>query len=85
MLRFSHWVVPTGRAVRREGGNRQRIAQPGEHRGGDGFDEVRRGVRDHRRAHWAAGVDRLQRISVSAARVAPSACQLRSTISALLL
>ena len=40
---------------------RQRIAEPGQHRGGDRFDEIRRGVGDHRRAVRTAGVHRLER------------------------
>ncbi len=35
MLRFSQRVVPMGGAVRRQSGNRQRIAEAGQHRGGD--------------------------------------------------
>ena len=37
------------------------IAEPGQHRGGDRFDEIRRGVGDHRRAVRTAGVHRLER------------------------
>ena len=48
-------------AVRRQGGDRQRIAETGQHRGGDRFDEIRRGVGDHRRAVRTAGVHRLER------------------------
>ncbi len=61
MLRFSQRVVPMGGAVRRQSGDRQRIAEAGQHRGGDRFDEIRRGVGDHRRAVRTAGVHWLER------------------------
>ncbi len=48
-------------AVRRQSGDRQRIAEAGQHRGGDRFDEIRRGVGDHRRAVRTAGVHWLER------------------------
>ena len=48
-------------AVRRQGGDRQRIAEAGQHGGSDRFDEIRRGVGDHRRAVRTAGIHRLQR------------------------
>ena len=48
-------------AVWRQGGDGQRIAQACQHRGGDGFDKIRRGVGDHRRAAGALAVNRLQR------------------------
>ena len=45
--------------VRRQGGDRKRIAEPGQHGGGHGFDEIRRGVGDDRRAVRAVGIDLL--------------------------
>lgn len=81
MLRFSQRVVPMGRAVRRQGRDRQRIAEPGQHRGGDRFDEIRRGVGDHRRAVRLLAFTGWSGTSASDSRARASACQLRSTSS----
>ncbi len=53
----AHWPC----SVRRQGGNRQCVAEARQHGGGNGFHEIRRGVGDDRRAMRAMRINRLQR------------------------